>query len=210
MDPDVQKQRPREEDTPAREGGAEEIVPGEEGSGVLWVGEGHVDEDALHDDEDGGAVDGDADGRCDPMDSRIRGPREEEETDWGTEGREEGGDETVFLGAETAFHDVRDEIPVQVGAVGEDADDAGDEDAGEDDADDAEGEVVVARVDEGEDFEEGVVDPVHESRVHVYEGDGGVFDGYFEGFDECVNGYAGGFEALLIDFRLRFQACVAG
>ena len=170
----------------------------------MRVGEGHVDEDALHDYEDAGTVDGDADGRCDPMDSRVCGPREEEETDRGPKRGEESGDETMFLGSEAALHDVRDEIPVEVGAVAEDADDAGDEDAGEDDADDAEGEVVVARVDEGEDFEEGVVDPVDEGRVHVYEGDGGVFDGYFHGFDERVDGYGGGFETLLIDLRLRF------
>ena len=158
----------------------------------------------MHDYEDGGAVDGDTDGRCDPVDSRICGPREEEETDWGSEGGEDCGDETMFLGSQAALHDVRDEIPVQVGGVGDDTDDAGDEDAGEDDADDAEGEVVVAGVDEGEDFEEGVVDSVDEGGVHVYEGDGGVFDCYFEGFDQRVDGHGGGFEALLIDFRLGF------
>ena len=64
--------------------------------------------------------------------------------------------------------------------------------------------MVVARVDEGEDFEEGVVDAVDEGGVHVYEGDGGVFDCDLEGFDERVDGYGGGFEAFLIDFRLRF------
>ncbi len=78
----------------------------------MWVREGHVDEDALHDDEDGGAIDGDTDGGRDPVNSRICGPREEEETDGGPKGGEERGDETVFLGAQSALHDVRDEIPV--------------------------------------------------------------------------------------------------
>ena len=88
---------------------------------------------------------------------------------------------------------------MQVSGVGYDAQEAGDENAGEDDADGAEGEVVVAGVDEGEDFEEGVVDAVDEGGVHVYESDGGVFDCDFEGFDERVEGDGSGFEALLVD-----------
>ncbi len=70
--------------------------------------------------------------------------------------------------------------------------------------------MVVAGVDEGEDFEEGVVDSVDEGGVHVYEGDGGVFDCDFERFDERVDGHGGGFEALLVDFGLRSKTRVAG
>ena len=74
----------------------------------MWVGEGDVDEDALHDYEDCGAVDGDADGGSDPVDCRISCPSEEEESDGGPEGCEDGGNETMFLCAKTAFHDIGD------------------------------------------------------------------------------------------------------
>ncbi len=184
VDAEVEEEGPREEDAAAREGGAEEVVPREEGGGVLRVGQGHVDEDALQDDEAGAAVDDDADDGGDPGEVGARGPGEDEEADGGQEGADEGGDEAVFLRAEPVRHDVRDEVEVEVGDVDCRSDAAGDQDAGEEDADDAEGEVVVDGVDEREDFEEGVVDAVYEGRVQVYEGDGGVFDGYFDGLDE--------------------------
>ena len=104
--------------------------------------------------------------------------------------------------------DVRDEVPAEVGGVDSDADEAGDEDAGEDDANDAEGEAVHGWVDEGEDFEEGVVDAVDDGCVEVHEGDGWVFDCDFDGFDERVEDYGGGFQALLVYFRLGLQAGV--
>ena len=63
----------------------------------MRVGKGHVDEDALHYYEDCGAVDGDADGGRDPVDGGVGGPGEQEETDRGPEGGEDGGDEAVFL-----------------------------------------------------------------------------------------------------------------
>ena len=90
----------------------------------------------------------------------------------------------MFLGAEPVRQDVGHEVVVQVGDVGEDAKATGHENTCEKDANGAEGEVVVDGVDEREDFEEGVVDPVDEGRVRVHEGDGGVFDGDFDGFDE--------------------------
>ena len=203
VDAEVEKERPREQDAPAREGGAEEIVAREEGGGVLRVRQRDVDEDALEDDEAGAAVEDDADDARDPGDVGPGGPGEDEEAHGREEGAEERGHEAVFLCAEAVREDVRDEVVVEVGDVGDDADGAGDEDAGEEDADGAEGEVVVDGVDEREDFEEGVVDSVYEGCVEVYEGDRGVFDGDFYGFDE------GGYEdlerldVLQVDFGLR-------
>ena len=74
----------------------------------MGVGEGDVDEDALHDYEYRGAVDGDSNSGCDPMDCGVGSPSEEEETDGGPEGCEYGGDETMFLCAKAAFHDIGD------------------------------------------------------------------------------------------------------
>ena len=70
--------------------------------------------------------------------------------------------------------------------------------------------MVVGRVDEGEDFEEGVVDSVDEGGVEVHEGDGGVLGGDFEGLDEGGEEHFGGFEVRLGDFGLRAEAGVAG
>ena len=209
VDAEVDKQGAREEDRTAGQGGAEEVVAGEEGGGVLGVGEGHVDEDALKEDEAGGAVDDDADDGRDPGDTWAGGPGEDEEA----HGREEAGDqgrhEAVLLGAEAAGQDVGHEVEVQVEHVDGDADEAGNEDAGEEDADGAEGEVVVDGVDEGEDFEEGVVDAVDEGGVEIHKGDGRVFDGDFEGFDDGGYEYFGRLDVLLVDFRLRAEAGVA-
>ena len=131
----------------------------------MRIRERYIDENTLYNDEDAGAVDGDTDSRRDPMDARIGGPREQEQANGRAERGEDCRNEAMLLGAEAAFHDVRDEVPVQVGAVGSDADATGDEDAGEDDTDGAEGEAVHDRVDEREDFEEGVVDAVDECAV---------------------------------------------
>lgn len=157
----------------------------------------------MEDDEAGTAVDDDADDAGDPGEVRAGRPGEDEEPHGREEGADERGDQAVLLGAEPPRHDVGNEVVVQVGDVGEGAHGAGDEDAEEEHAHGADGEVVVDRVDEREDFEEGVVDSVDEGCVRVYEGDGRVFDGDFDGFDE------GGYEdckrldVLLVDFRLR-------
>lgn len=115
----------------------------------------------------------------------------------------------MFLGAEAVGEDVGHEVVVEVSEVSSDAEGAGDEDAGEEDADGAEGEVVVDGVDEGEDFEEGIVDAVDEGGVGVYEGDGGVFDGDFDGFDESGCEDLQRFDVLLVDFGLRAETAVA-
>lgn len=169
----------------------------------MRVRERDVDEDALQDHEAGAAVDDDADDAGDPGQVGPCGPGEDEEAHGWQEGSDEGGHEAVFLGAESVRHDVGDEVEVEIGDVGEGSEAAGDKDAGEEDADGAEGELVEGRVDEREDFEEGVVDAVDEGGVEVYEGDGWVFDGDFDGLDEGRYHHFRGLDVLLVDFRLR-------
>lgn len=142
------------QDAPAGEGAAEEVVCGEEAGGVHGVGQGDVDEDALHDDEDGATVDGDADGGDDPVDGGAGGPGEEEEADRGSDGGREGGYEALLLLAHAVLcgPGVLDEV--EVGDVAGDAEEAGDEDAEKDEADLAEVHAVVDGVDEGEDLED--------------------------------------------------------
>ena len=48
--------------------GTADVIGGEQGSCIPWVGEGDVDEDALEDDEVGGDEDDDADEADDPVD----------------------------------------------------------------------------------------------------------------------------------------------
>ncbi len=114
----------------------------------------------------------------------------------------------MFLGAEPVGHDIGDEVVIQVRDVGARADGAGDEDAREQDADGAEGEVVVDRIDEREDLEEGIIDAVDERRVQVHEGYSGVLDRDLDGFDERGYDDAGRFNIFLVDFRLRAEAGV--
>lgn len=106
----------------------------------------------------------------------------------------------MFLGSHAVGLDVGDEVEVQVGDVCGDSEETSDEDAEEYDSCLSDVETVHGPVDEGEDFEEGVVDCVDDGGVDVYEGDGGVFDCDFEGFYQCVQGDGGGFEVLLRDF----------
>ena len=154
MDPQIDKQRPREQDTATRETTSEEIICREQTGRILWVTERDVDEHALEDDEHRASVDDDTDGRGDPVNGCARCPGEEEEPDGSPEDVVECGDETGFLCAQAVSFDVRDEVVVHVQAVDGYAGAAGDQDAEEDDADFAEVEAVVDRVDEGEDLEE--------------------------------------------------------
>ena len=59
--------------------------------------------------------------------------------------------------------------------------------------------MVEDRVDEREGFEEGVVDPIDEGGVKVYESDGRVFDGYLQRFDDGGYDRFRGLDVLLVD-----------
>ena len=143
-----------EEHAPARQGAPEEVVGGEQAGRVHGVAERDVHEDTLHDDEDGTAVDGDADGGDDPVDGCAGGPGEEEEADGGTKGAGEGGDETVLLVGHAVFHHAGIGVVVEVGRVDGHGEDARYQDTQEDETDLAQVHAVVHRVDEGENFED--------------------------------------------------------
>lgn len=70
--------------------------------------------------------------------------------------------------------------------------------------------MVEADIDDGEGFEKGVVDAVDETGIDVYEGDGGVFDGDFDGFDKGGEEDRGGLEIALVDLALRLEVQVSG
>lgn len=144
----------RKQDTAAGKSTAEEVVCGEETGGVPRITERHVDEDGLHDDEDGSAVDGDANGGHDPVDGGAGGPGEEEEADGWADGGGQRGDETLFLDGPAVLFDAGVHPEVEVGGVDCDTDDAGDEDTEEDKADLAEVHAVEDGVDEREDLED--------------------------------------------------------
>ena len=144
------------------------------------------------------------------MDIGIGRPGEDEEADGRAEAAKESGDQAVFLDPEAVFHDVGYDVEVKVGDVDCHADETGDQDAEEDDTDHAEGEAVHDGVDERECLEEGVVDPVHEGGVEVYERDGRVFDCYLDRLNESVDDHSTGFEAFLVNLALRLESVVAG
>lgn len=153
-DAKVVEQRVREQDTTAGKSTAEEVVRGEETGGVPRVTKRHVDEDGLHDDEDSGTVDGDADGGHDPVDGSAGGPGEEEEANGWADGGGQGGNETLFLDRPAVLFDTRVHPKVEVGGVDRDTNDTGNEDTEEDKADLAEVHAVEDGVDEGEDLED--------------------------------------------------------
>lgn len=142
------------QDTATGEGTAEEVVGGEEAGGVHGVAEGNVDKDALHDDEDRGAINCDADGGHDPVDVGAGGPGEEEEADGWAKRGEKGGDEAFLLSTEAEFFNARVHVVVEVAEVGDDTNNAGDEDAEEDETELANGHAIVDGVDKREDLKD--------------------------------------------------------
>lgn len=147
-------QRMREQHTTTGQSASKEVVCSKQRSGILRVTKRDIDKDGLHDDKHRGAVHSNTDGGHDPVNGGSGSPCEEEQTDRGTKGCGQSGQETVFLDGEAEAGDAWVNKEVEVGSVGDDADEAGDEDAEEDEADFAEGHVVVDGVDEGEDLED--------------------------------------------------------
>lgn len=106
---------------------------------------------------------------------------------------------------EAEFDDAGVHPEIDVGCVDGYAQETGDQDAEEDEADLAQVHVVVDWVDEGEDFEEGVVNAVDDCGVDLDEEDGRVFDCDLEGLDEGVEGDGGEVHVLLVEFGLGFE-----
>lgn len=204
------EQRVCEEDATASQGASEEVIGGEETGGVHGVAERDVDEDALHDDEDRGSIDGDADGRDDPVNRGARGPGEEEQTDCWAECRRKGGDEAALLDAETVLDKTRVGVVVEVADVDTDTNHAGDEDAEENETNLAKVHAIVDRVDQGENLEEGVVDTIDDSSVDLNEQHSRVLEGNLEGLDEGLEEDAGDLHVALVDFALGHEAIAAG
>lgn len=141
-------------DTAAGKSATEEVVCSKQTGSILRVAEGDVDEDALHDNEDSGTVDGDADSGHDPVDGCTGCPGEEEEADGGTKGGRESWDEPVLLHREAETTDAWVHVEVQVGDVHGHTDDARNQDAEEDKTDLAHVHVVVNWVDKREDLKD--------------------------------------------------------
>ena len=133
--PQIHKQRSCKKDTRARQTASKEIVAGEQRGTVLRVAHGHIHKDALKDDKRRSRVDRNADHTRHPMDIWIRRPSEDKETDDGAEDEDQGGHEAMFLLAESIFHDIRDEVEVQVACIDGDTDETSDQDAQKHDAD---------------------------------------------------------------------------
>jgi len=187
--------RPHRQRTPA------EIIRRKQTRRILWIASRDVDRNALEDDKDPRGKDSDADNGDDPVEISSSGPAKEEEADGRQDDGEEGWFETVLLrgrGGEGA--EARVEVEVEVSGVDRGAEDASDDDTDEDEAELAEGEAIEGWIDEGEGFKEAVVDAVDEGGIKVHEGDGGVFVGDFEGFDQRAGKDGARGEVRLGDF----------
>ena len=150
----VSKERVGKQNTAAGQSAAEEVVGGKQTSRIHGVAEGNVHKDTLHDHEDGGAIDGDADGGHDPVDRRASGPGEEEETDRRAKGSAKGGNQTLLLGTEAVLDDARVHVEVQVAEVANDTNEARDQDAQENETNLAEAHVVINGVNQREDLKD--------------------------------------------------------
>ena len=103
----VPKQWMGKEDAAAGQRAAEEVICGKQAGGVHGVAERDVHKQTLHDDEDGGSVDGDADGGHDPMNGLAGRPGKEEETDGGTKGVGQGWNQAMLLDRQAVLGDAR-------------------------------------------------------------------------------------------------------
>ena len=194
------------ENATAGQSATEEVVCCEETGSVHGVAERDVDEDALHDDEDGGTVDCDADGGHDPVNRGTSCPGEEEETNGRTESGWKSWNESRLLCAETVLDQTRVGVEIQVRDVETDTDHTRDEDAEEDDTDLTEVEAIVDGVDQREDLEEGVVDSVDDGSVDLDEEHSRVLDGDFERLDEGFEEDVAELHVALVDFGLGHEA----
>ena len=88
--------------------------------------------------------------------------------------------------SQSVLQDVGDEPEVEIGAIDDDAEQTCDDDAEKDNAEFAEVEAVHFVIDDGEHFEEGVVDAVDETAVGVDEKNGGILDHDLERFDQRI------------------------
>lgn len=192
------------------QGTPEEIVASKQTSCVLGVHQWQVKEDTLDNQEDTNSCDNDTDTRDDPVDIRVTRPSEDEEANGHEKGNEQGGDEAALRATETVKPDAGLDAVVDVPPVPCYADDDADGDGQECQAHFAEVEVVHCVVDEGEGFEEGVEDSVHDGSVDGGEGDAGVQQHEFKGAPESFGGDGPGSEVCLVDFRLALELVVAG
>lgn len=76
-----------------------------------------IDENALHDNKHTSTIDRYTDDASNPVNIGISCPGEEEQSYRRAKAGEKRGDQTMFLGAETTLHDVRNQVPIQVGTV---------------------------------------------------------------------------------------------
>lgn len=204
----VAKERVCKQDTPTRQRTAEEIIRSEEAGSVHGVAEWNVDEYALHDDEYGGAVDGDPDCGRDPVDRGASCPGEEEETDGGTNRGWESRDQALFLHGESEARDARIHPEVEVGGVRGDAENAGYQDTEKDQTNLAEVHVVIDWVDEREHLEERVVDTVDDCGVDLNEEHRWILEGDFDRLDQSINGNVRDTHIALINLRLGHEAAL--
>lgn len=136
------------------------------------------------------------------MDVGTAGPSEHEEADGREDGGVQGGDEEALGFGEAAHHDFFFKDEFEVAEINGDRDANADENDEEDKAHFAERHAVAFDVDDGEDFEEGVVDSVDDHNVDGCEEDCWVEKVDLPWSDHGFVGDGGESEFGLVDFGL--------
>ena len=115
--PQIDKQRPGKNNTPARQRRPTEIIGRKKRRRILRIRQRHIDKNALKHDKNASPIDGDPNHRHNPVDIRTRRPREEEQADGRAEDGEECGLQPGFLCAQAVLLNVGVEPEVEVGDV---------------------------------------------------------------------------------------------
>ena len=209
----IDEQRSRKQDSSSRESGSGKVVSCKQTCGVLRIRQRNVDEQALQHQEDANRVDRNTDRGCNPRNAirLVPRPREDEEPD-GCKGRGvDGRNESLFWGWEPVLDDLWVRDPIQVGPVGWDGDEDGHQDAQEHQSQLSQIKAVAGfAVDDGEDFEEAVVDPINQSDIHAREEYGRISNVDLERAPEITDDDFTNSEFRLVNLRLRLEVLVAG
>ena len=185
-----------------RRNDSQEAVGREQGGGVAGICARNVHGDALDDGVNASAVEDDADNRNNPVDVRLRGPGEDEESDGKEKGCDDGGQEVLLWDDGAMFLERAVEDQADEEGVGGAADNACKDYADKYEACLRGTQAVHRRVDEGKGIEKGPVSAINQGHIKVCKSNSWVFEGDLDGSYQCFDRMLLGREVPLLDFTV--------